>query len=72
MMCAYRALACSFFDKVRRIGTPRYEPTDDDVLRAWETSVGIRETAVAAGDMACVFCVSWCFYVFVDCLGDAG
>ncbi|KJA13995.1 hypothetical protein HYPSUDRAFT_467608 [Hypholoma sublateritium FD-334 SS-4] len=41
-----------FFDEVRRIGAPGYEPTDDDVLRAWETSVGIRETAVAAGDMA--------------------
>ena len=50
-------LACSFFDEVRRIGAQGYEPTDDDVLHAWETSVGIRETAVATGDMACVYCL---------------
>ena len=44
------------------IGAQGYEPTDDDVLHAWETSVGIRETAVATGDMACVYFSVWCVF----------
>lgn len=38
-----RVWVCSFLDDVDRIATRRYEPSDDDVVRARLRTVGVQE-----------------------------
>jgi len=44
--------AAYFFNEVLRIGTPKYLPTETDVLRARAKTVGIKETRFNMGQLS--------------------
>jgi len=43
---------CSFFEEVRRIGSPNYIPNEADVLRARTKTTGITETRFNMGQLS--------------------
>ena len=42
---------CSYFDSVQRIGSPKYQPTDQDVLRSRVKTTGITESHFQIGEL---------------------
>lgn len=50
-------LDCSFFDEIKRIGSPEYVPNEADVLHARTKTTGITETKFKSGQLS-IQCVA--------------